>query len=172
MTPRSLFNIILKILGIFIIKDLLEAISQVFVAFSLFDNPNAMPEVIWTLVAAIAVFFVDVFFCYILVFKTEWVIKVLKLESGFYQETIPLNMHRSTVLSISIIVIGGWLVANEIPNFCRQLFVYYQEKRMTYGQTNPKIQYSVVSGVKIVIGILLIAEQRLFVNLIERQRKK
>jgi hypothetical protein len=172
MTPRTLFNLILKILGIFIIKDLLEAIAQIFVVFSLFDKPNAMPELLWTLLATIAVFLIEAFLCYILVFKTEWVIKILKLESGFDQETIPLNMHRSTILSISIIVIGGWLIANEIPNFCRQLFEYFQEKRMTYGQTNPKIQYSVLSGVKIVIGILLIAEQRLIVNLIERQRRK
>jgi hypothetical protein len=172
MTSRSLFNIILKILGIFIIKDLLEAIAQIFVVFSLFDKPNAMPEEFWTLLATIAVFLVEVFICYILIFKTEWVIRVLKLERGFDQEIVPLNMHRSTILSISIIVIGGWLLANEIPNFCRQLFVYFQEKRMDNARPHPSIQYIVVSGVKIVIGILLIAEQRLFVNLIELQRKK
>jgi hypothetical protein len=172
MTPRSLFNVILKILGIFFIKDFLESMSQLFAVFSLTEKPGAMPEVLWILAATIGILLAELFFCWLLVFKTDWIIKVLKLERGFNQETIPLNMHHSTILSISIIVIGGWLVSNEIPNFCRQLFVYFQEKRMPYGQTNPKIQYSVVSGVKIVIGILLIAEQRLFVNLIERQRKK
>ena len=172
MTPRSLFNVILKILGVFFIRDFLESMSQLFLVFSLFDKHSDMSEELLALLGTVVVILVEVFFCWLLVFKTEWVIKFLKLERGFDQETIPLNMHHSTILSISIIVIGGWLVVNEIPNFCRQLFSYFQEKRMTYGQTNPKIQYSVVSGVKIVIGILLIAEQRLLVNLIERQRKK
>jgi hypothetical protein len=172
MTPRNLFNIILKILGVFFIKDILVSIPQIFVVISLIGKPDAMPEIVWTLVASIAVLLVEAFFCYILVFKTEWVIKVLKLERGFDQETIPINMHRSTILSISIIVIGGYLVANEIPNFCRQLYSYLQEKRMTYGQTNPKIEYTIVAGFKILVGGLLIAEQRRLVNLIERQRKK
>jgi len=172
MTPRNLFNVILKILGIFFIRDFLESMSQLFIVFSLFDKHSDMSEELLAILGTVAVILVEVFFCWLLVFKTEWVIKVVKLERGFNQETIPLNMHRSTILSISIIVIGGWLVANEIPNFCRQLLVYFQEKRMDYGRHNSTIQYSVVSGVKIVIGILLIAEQRLLVNLIERQRKK
>jgi hypothetical protein len=172
MTPRSLFNIILKILGIFFIKDILASIPQLFVAVAFLGKPETMPEAVWTLVAAIAVILVDVFICYILVFKTDRVINILKLESGFDQETIPLNMHRSTILSISIIVIGGYLLVESIPNFCRQLFLYFQEKRMTHGQTTPSIQYTVIYGIKIVISILLIAEQRLIVNLIERQRKK
>jgi len=69
-------------------------------------------------------------------------------------------------------VIGGLLVADELPNFCRQLFSYFQEKRMTYGQTNPSLSYSIVSGVKIIIGMILMTGQRQIVNLIERQRKK
>ena len=172
MTPRSLFNIILKILGVFFIKDILVSLSQLLGFLMQFGKPEAVPELLWTVLTITLVLVVDVFFCYLLIFKTEWFIKVLKLDRGFDQETIPINMHRSTILSISIIVIGGYLVINEIPNFCRQLFVYIQEKRMTLGQTNPKIDYTIVSGFKILMGVLLIAEQRPLVNLIERQRKK
>lgn len=172
MTPRSLFNVILKILGIFFIKDFLESMSQLFLVFSLFDRHNDMSNELLGLISTLAIISVEAFFCYILIFKTEWIIKVLNLETGFDQETIPLNMHRSTILSISIIVIGGWLVANEIPNFCRQIFVYFQEKSMPYGQRNPKIQYTVASGAKIIVGVLLIAEQRCLVSFIERQRRK
>jgi hypothetical protein len=109
---------------------------------------------------------------YFLIFKTEFVIDKLKLDKGLGQESIPLNIHRSTVLSISIIVIGGLLVVDEIPNFCRQLFSYFQEKRLTYGMTKPDIAYSLVSGIKIMIGILLMIYQKSIVALIERQRRK
>jgi hypothetical protein len=172
MTPRSLFNIILKVLGVFFFRDILVYLSQLLGFATQLGKPEDIPELLWTVLTMALVLVVEAFFSYLLIFKTEWFIKVLKLERGFDQETIPINMHRSTILSISIIVIGGYLVANEIPNFCRQLFVYIQEKRMTHGQTNPKIDYTLVSGFKILVGSLLIAEQRLFVNLIERQRRK
>jgi hypothetical protein len=172
MTPRSLFNIILKVLGVFFFRDILVSLSQLLGFATQLGKPEAISELLWTVLTIAPVLVVEAFFSYLLIFKTEWFIKVFKLERGFDQETIPINMHRSTILSISIIVIGGYLVANEIPNFCRQLFLYIQERRMTHGQANPEIDYTLIAGFKILVGSLLIAEQRLFVNLIERHRKK
>ena len=172
MTPRSLFNIILKVLGLFFIRDFLTLVPQVLSVFLYFTKADTISEAIWTFVSTLAMLFVYGFVSYYLIFKTETIIDKLKLDRGFDQDIIPLSIHRSTILSISIIVIGGYIVAEEIPEFCRQLFAYYQEKRMTYGQTNPKIQYSILSAVKIIIGVLLIAEQRKIVNFIEKTRKK
>jgi hypothetical protein len=172
MTPRTLFNIILKILGVFFIKDFLAIIPQLLSVILFLTRSDTLTEAIWTLVTTSLILLVYGFVSYILIFKTAFVIDKLKLDKGFNQESIPLNIHRSTVLSISIIVIGGFLIVDEIPNFCRQLFSYFQEERMTYGQTNPAIAYSVVSGVKIIIGILLMTSQSRIVAFIERQRKK
>ena len=172
MTPRTLFNVILKILGIFFIKDLLAVIPQLLSVILYLMEADTVAEAIWTLVSSLLMLFIYGLVVFYLVFKPNLIIDKLKLEEGFSQDIIPLNIHRSTVLSISIIVIGGLLVADEIPNLCRQLYSYFQEKRLTFGQTNPKLMHSIVSGVKIVIGIGLMASQRQIVNLIERQRKK
>lgn len=172
MTPRTLFNIILKILGIFFIKELLAIIAQLISAFLYLTSSGTVPEAIWTFGTTLLIMLVYGLVSYFLIFKTDFVIDKLKLDKGFNQESIPLNIHRSTILSISIIVIGGLLVVDEIPSFCRQLFLYFQEKRLTYGQTKPSIAYTVMSGVKIIIGILLMTSQRKIVAFIERQRKK
>jgi len=172
MTIRSLFNIILKILGIFFIKDFLSMIPELLSVGLFMTKADTVTEGIWTLLSTLMIFFVYGLVSYYLIFKSDLIIDKLKLDEGFEQETIALNVHRSTILSISIIVIGGYMIANEIPNFCKQLFLYFQEKRLTYGQTKPAMSYTIVSGVRIVIGILLIAEQRRIVNFIERQRKK
>jgi len=172
MTPRTLFNIILKILGIFFIKDFLAAIPQLLSVMLYLTKSDSIPEAIWTLVTTILILVAYGVVSFLLIFKTNYVIDILKLDQGFEEETLSLNIHRSTILSISIIVIGGLLVADELPNFCRQLFSYFQEKRMTYGQTNPSLSYSIVSGVKIIIGMILMTGQRQIVNLIDRQRKK
>lgn len=171
MTPRSLFNIILKVLGIFFIKDILATIPQLFSVALYLTKTNSIDEAIWTLLFTLLVLSIYCLASYYLIFKTELIIEKLKLENGFNQDTIPLNIHRSTILSISIIVIGGLIVADEIPDFCQKLFAYFQERRMTYGQTNPSISYSVLAGVKIVVGLLLISKQRQIVNFIERQRQ-
>lgn len=172
MAPRTLFHIILKILGIFFIKELLAIIAQLLSSFLYLTSSVTIPEAIWTFATTLLIVLVYGLVSYFLIFKTDFVIDKLKLDKGFSQESIPLNIHRSTIFSIAIIVIGGYMVVDEIPNFCRQLFSYFQEKRMTYGQTNPSIEYSVISGVKIIIGILLMTYQRKIVAFIERQRKK
>ena len=171
MTPRSLFNIILKIIGIFFIKDILAALLQLLSVFLYFTRSDAFLEGIWTLISTILILLVYGFVSYYLIFKSDLIIDKLKLDKGFDQETIPLNIHRSTILSISIIVIGGLILADEIPNLCRQLFAYFQERRMTYGQTKPNVSYWVLTVVKIVIGLLLISRQRQVVNYIELKRK-
>jgi hypothetical protein len=133
MTLRTLLNIILKILGIFFIKDFLAIIPQ-FLSVGLYlTKPDTVPEGIWTFVMTLLILFVYGLVSYYLIFKTNLIIDKLKLDKGFDEEKISLNVHRSTILSISIIVIGGHFVAEEIPKFCRQLFSYFQEKRMTYG---------------------------------------
>lgn len=171
MTTRSLFNIILKILGIFFIKDILATVPQLLSIIRYLTNTDTVGDALWSLVITILILLVYIFVSYYLIFKSDLIIDKLKLEKGFDQETIPLNIHRSTILSISIIVIGGLIIADEIPNLCRQLYSYYQEKRMAYGQTNPTISYSVLAGAKIVVGWLLVANQRQIVNFIEYKRR-
>lgn len=172
MTIRTLFNIILKILGIFFIKDFLSLIPQLFSVFLFVTKADSVGDAIWTFVFSLLMLFIYGLVSYYLIAKSNLIIDKLELDKGFDQDSIALNVHRSTILSIAVIVIGGLLVADEIPNFFRKLYLYFQEKRMTYGQTNPTISYSVISGVKIAVGLFLMTGQRQIVNFIERQRKK
>lgn len=169
MTPRSLFNIILKVLGIFFIQDFLTAIPQL---LSVFLNAFT-PEAIWALVSALLLLFAYGMVPFYLIFRTDFIIDKLELDKGFDQEAFPLNIHRSTVLSISIIVIGGLIVVDEIPNFCRQVVSYYQAQRMTMGwRTQPSwISYIITSAVKIIVGVLMLSNQRKIVRFIEWKRK-
>ena len=171
MTPRSLFNIILKVLGIFFIQDFLAAIPQVLSVFLLFVTPEGSQEAIWTLVSTLLILFAYGIVSFYLIFRTDVIINRLKLDNGFNQDIFQLNIHRSTILCISIIVIGGLIVANEIPNFCRLLFSYYQQKRMTRGLQDPGVSHIVMSGAKIIVGILMLTNQRQIVRFIEWKRK-
>src|SRR5437868_3654116 len=152
MTIRDLFNIILKILGIFFIKDILATVPQLLSVFAVLSYPTnvQVSGAVFTFIAILLMLLIYILICYYLVFRTNFIIDKLKLDRGFDQNTIPLNIHRSTILSIAIIVIGGLMVADETPNLCRQLFAYFQEKRMSSGQTHLSLSYSVLAGVKII----------------------
>jgi hypothetical protein len=172
MTPRSLFNIILKILGIFFIKDFLVALPELLSTVSFIFIADSVGEKIISSLTILLIISMYGAIGYFLIFKTGLIIDKLKLDKGFNEENIPLNIHRSTILSISIIVIGGYLAISEIPNFLRQLYFYFQQKRMSYIQPNQSAQYIIVSASKIVIGYLLMREQRWIVNFIESKRKQ
>ena len=137
----------------------------------LYFSESDTSSAIWTSVSIVLMLTVYITTAYFLIFKSTLLIDKLKLDKGFDQDTIPLNIHHSTVLSISIVVIGGLIVANETPNLCRQLFSYYQEKRITHGQAKPTISYSILASSKIIIGLLLLTNQKHIVNFIERKRR-
>lgn len=171
MTPRSLFNIILKILGIFFIKDFIAFIPQLLSVGLFLTEPDTVPMGILSFVIILLILFAYGVVAYYLVFKTDFIIDKLRLDKDFKEEILPLNIHRSTILSISVIIIGGILAVEEILNFCRLSFSYFQEKRMTFGQTSPTTIFLFISLAKIVIGVLLMSRQKQIVNFIERKRR-
>src|SRR5438105_4470880 len=119
MTPRSLFNIILKVLGLFFIKDILATIPQI-VSYSILLTETKVSEVIWLLVGAVLTVAFSGILSYYLIFRSGLIIDKLSLDKDFDQAAIPLTIHRSIILSIAIIIVGGLVLADEIPNFCRQ----------------------------------------------------
>src|SRR5450432_3459101 len=104
MTPKTLFTIILKIIGLFFIRDLLLSIPQL-LSFILYLKNRETLVAVWNLISDGIFILLELLICYYLIFKTDWIIHKLKLTEGFDQEIIPFNMHRSTILSISVMVI-------------------------------------------------------------------
>ncbi len=171
MTPRSLFLIILKCLGVFFIKEFLLIIPQFLSVFLYFSREDTLVAGIWTLLATLALLAVYFLVFYYLIFKTEYVIQKLQLEKGFDEERFTFKVHRSSLLSIIIIVTGLLIIIDAIPTLCRQLFFYFEEKRMTHGQTKPSISNAVVTIVQLIVGLLFVGSQRQIVNFIERKRR-
>lgn len=115
-------------------------------------------------------FFIILKYCLL---KTDWIIDKLSLDKHFTEEKFDINIHRSTILSISIIVIGGLMLIESVPSLCQQVYTYVGKKRDfgSFGE-NPTTGWMIYFGVKTLIAYLLITNSRFVVNLIERQRKK
>ena len=175
MTAKSLFNIVLKILGIYFIKDIIIAIPSVFGVLYEFGNADFSSALSSFLISA-ATLFIYCFIVYYLVFKTDWIIEKLKLLEKIPEDPIPLNIHRSTVLSITVLIVGLLLITQAIPQLIRGLSKWYQYNKAVRGMFNSMqpFDYSIilVYVAEIIIGLLLIGNQRLIVNYIESKQRR
>lgn len=172
MTPRSLFLIVLKIIGILFIKDILDIMPQFVYNISTLTQLNPSDS-IWSIIFSFFTIVVYIYVANYFIFKTDVLIDKLKLDKNFGQNNFPLNIHRSTILNIVIIIIGGLLIADNIPLLCRSVYLYFQNKSINNAYSKP-IDYSfiVIYSVKIIVGLILIGNHQLFVNYIERKRKR
>ncbi|RYZ98279.1 MAG: hypothetical protein EOP47_19695 [Sphingobacteriaceae bacterium] len=134
-----------------------------------FEQENS-GEIIWIVTISTVSMALYLGLFYLMLFKTGWIIGVLKLDKGFIEEKFELNIHRSTVITIAVIVIGGLIIIDGLPQLFRQLFVYLE--RLHDGP--PEVEYPgwiIFYVIKILIGYLLITHNKLVVNFIERNKR-
>ncbi|HWD87026.1 MAG TPA: hypothetical protein VG367_02795 [Mucilaginibacter sp.] len=175
MTPRDFFALILKIIGLYLIIGAFVSIPQV-VASLLYSYKSAagasvgeILEICFYVLFGLSFY---IWFLYLCLFRTDWIINKLQLDQGFSEERFELNIHRSTVLKIAVIVIGAVLIIDNLPMLCKQLysFIPSSEPRRVFSES-PSPGWTVYYFVKFFIGFSLISANRPIVNYIERKRK-
>jgi hypothetical protein len=171
MTYNNLFNIVLKIIGLFFLKHTIELVPDFFQIVPYFSSAESLSIAIYGTVSLILLFAINYFFTYLFIFKSDWIIIKLRLTSGFDQEIIPLNIDTEIVLRISIIILGGLILADSIPAILRLIYEYYLSVKISAGMAKFDTTYFVFHGAKILIGLLLMGEQKRIVNYIERKSK-
>ncbi|HWI93947.1 MAG TPA: hypothetical protein VNT20_21885 [Flavisolibacter sp.] len=169
MNPRSLFNIILKVMGIYFIKEALLLLPQILTCFR-FLNQGWRTEawfMLFSVIITLAIYSLVIFY---FVLDTDTVIDKLDLTKGIEEENLSLTVHRSTVLSIVIILIGIVTVITALPYFLQSLSTYFAEKRFNYG-SSPSPERFILYAAELVLAILMIIYQKVIVNFIELKRR-
>ena len=171
MSVRNFWTILLKILGIWLVLEGFSTLSHFISAFSYATTYNAtwwnILSVIGLLFLTIAIYF---FVLRLFVFKTFWLIDKLKLEKGFTEEKIEFNIQSSSIIKIAIIILGGYLFVDSLPQFCRRIFMFFQQKGMLID--NPDTSWIIFYLVESVIGYLLMTKNKIVVKFIEKHDKQ
>ncbi|MEO8770690.1 MAG: hypothetical protein ABI402_11410 [Ferruginibacter sp.] len=166
MYPRDLFKIIIKVFGLFIIKDIFMTIPYLFtplLAYMQGENyGTGMLGIILPLVTLGFYFFV----AYMFIFRTASMVDFLKLEQDFLDEPISFHISSRNVVVISLILLSGYILVEEIPDFCNSAFNYYQQMQVKYAAVKPSIARMVISGVKIFLAFLIIGERSRIIELV------
>lgn len=167
MAPRSLFNLILKVIGLFFIKDILEALSHTISAIIYFPQYSSAREGIFNVAVSFPLLILYSLLAWFFIFKPDTIIRILRLDKNVQDKPISITVERHTLLSAAVIIAGAWLLVNEIPEFFRHAVYYYQERKMYVRMTRPDVSYIVMSAIKIAIGLLLVVFNKPIVNVIE-----
>ena len=175
MSPRSFWSIVIKLFGVYILSESIIILPQLLTSILLFsahglDNSDGIIFNIGALAITIITYMLFLWCC---IFKTDWAIDILKLDKGFPDERFELNMHRSAILKIAIIIIGGLIFIDSFPLLCRNIFAYFKDddRFITFKQ-NPNSGYVVLFFIKSVIGYFMLTCSRMIVNYLELKRKK
>jgi len=173
MSYKNLFNIIFKVLGIFVIKDFLKEFSQLFTSIYYFFTAGNSGDVFFMLSYPVTSSIFYGLVIYFLIFKTNYIIDKLSLLEDFVDEKFELKIHRSTILQIVILIISITVLIDSVPVLIANIIEYIRQSEYNNGPVsyNLSFQPTFVSILKILIAYLLISNQKRLVNWIELKRK-
>lgn len=168
MEVRSLFNVILKIIGIFFIKDILEVFSRILSVLVYLPQYATANEGFFNLGVAVPPLVLYSLFVYMLIFRTESIINLLKLDKNIPQQHVGLSLDRTLIFKLAIIIIGGFMLVNELPEFFRLGVYYVQERKLYVRMARPDVSYLAASAAKILFALLILFWNRRIVNMLEK----
>jgi hypothetical protein len=170
MTIKTFWTILIKILGLLLILGALNVIPQWLTSiYSAYQTGDFESLTIVTLIF-LAILIVYYFVFKLCVYKTSWIIEKLKLDKDFENPNIDLNSNSFTIISISTIVIGGFMLVENIPNLFREVFIFFQQESLF--KDYPKTGWIIFDFIKVVFGYLLMTNSSLIAKYIEKQKTK
>lgn len=173
MTPRSFWIIIVRLLGVWLITQVLYLLQN-FVALTyifILSKNEGYPQtdiINQAKVYGISLVLVSLLF-YILVFRTVNVVQILKLDSLFSEETFKVQLNYFNLSYLAVFVIGGLMIVNNIPDLCTSVASYYHMKQLVTKPDINDFKSIIVNTVRIIIGILLITYNKAIPMYIKQQ---
>ena len=112
MKVKTFWIILIKILGLSLFFSVLTVVPQFFstLQVTLDERNENLLEIFLFLIFILLIYLL---ITRLFVFKPEWLIEKLKLEKNL-EEKIDLSIKASTILNVSIAVIGGLMLAGSI----------------------------------------------------------
>jgi hypothetical protein len=164
MTKKDLFKIILKLFGLYSIIILVVQLPNISFAIyynSLDDLDNDLLMLLLLIIPIVTVLTI-----YILLFKTDILIRLLKLDKGFdNNETFQGKLSGQEIGKIAFVIIAVYMIVNNIGDFITQVVYSFKESISTNNieslAANPNpypVNYILMisSALNLIFGFLLL----------------
>ena len=174
MKAKDLFTIILKIFGIYLIKDILLAVPPVLKNFYQFLEVD--PDVaLFSLFFSFLILALHFMIVYLLLFKTSFLISKLNLTSGLNEQPLVINLHRSQIYTIAILITGLLILVFSIPLLVKHFYTWYEyvsSRERMFGAHSYDYSGLLISITEVIVGLLFLGNQQSLVNYIEYRKRK
>jgi len=127
MEINTFWKIVLKFIGLWLIVIFFSTIPQIISTLSFAQGTADFKSLVIILVANTAILIALLLIIRVFLFKTDWLLQVLKLEKGFNQQRIDLSISTSTVLSIAVIIISAVIFLDSLPQLIDQLLEFFKQ---------------------------------------------
>ena len=169
MTIKSIYLLIIRVFGLIILKDVLVSIAYVISPILVYFNSGFDSEGLGALIFPAVYFAFLVCAGVFLVLRPHKLVGKLRLEEEELNEPLTVSVSASSVILVSLILLSGLLLIDEIPNFCKLLYQYYEESQVKFSDKKPSIVFLLFSLVKILLGLLVFGERRRIMEFISRE---
>jgi hypothetical protein len=171
MKLKSLFEVIFKVLGIYMIIRAISFLPQLFASTSLFYFSDSLLKFIITIISVIASIFILLLIGWFLITRSELLTNRIVPEERLNEDFTTFKVHRSVVLTISIIVLGGLIIVQELPRLFMYFFQVYSKRQIGSNVEPITFDYIVYTIVKLLIGLYLVFYCKTIVNWIDKKRR-
>lgn len=172
MEINTFWKIVLKGIGLWLLLKCFEIIPQFFSHLSFSEGNLVWDTLIILWLANIAILVVLILIVRVFLFKTQWIINVLKLDKHFTEQRIDVNISGTKLLSIVTIIIGALIFLQGIPLLFSELLKLLSPKE----NTNEILQttdayWTIYHFIRTLAGLLIMTNSKFIVNLIDKQAK-
>lgn len=168
MEIKTFWNIVLKAIGLFLLLNSIYTFPQIAVTLMTSQFVEGWKTLIPELVFGIITLFAYILLAYLFLFKTSLLVSKLGLEKHFSENRIDITVSTNTVLKIIVILIGGTVLIDSIPNLVREVFQFIQQKELI--RNYPNLTWLIFHFIKTLIGYLLMTNSEVLVKLIDKQK--
>lgn len=175
MINKDFFRLIIKLFALYsIITTIFYSIpSSLSFALMDFDFYSILFIVGFTLLT--------LFLITLLLFKADWIIKILKLDKGFDSNEVSFqNFNLENIVKISIIITGGLLVIENFPKFLTYLIYIFKTSLSVnefspYNTNSQNFKDYIELGtrfINIIVGYLLLTNFNTLSKFLLKQNRK
>ncbi len=167
MKIETLWKTIIKLFGIWFLIEGLSTTLQSIQVFSYINGDLNIEAIIYTTIWIIGSIVIYSIIIRLFLFKTDWIIKNLKLNQNYSEDKIDINVKSSSVITISIIIIGGMTVVDSVPNLLSEILKFLQQKILF--KDYPKLNWIIFELLKCIFGYLLVTKSKMITKYIENE---
>ena len=168
MTVKTFWVIFLKVLGVWMAIEGVGAAFQSFVG--LYYMSMEPSETSSSFLISIFVLAVYIGLPVLLIFNSDLIIETLKLEKSVPEEKIDLTANSSSIISVAIIIIGGFIFVDSLSYFLKELYEFF---KFTFLHAQPiTFEWLFFYFIKCLIGYFLITNSKMIVTFIEKRKPK